>query len=87
MPVKIAIKDKNVMSKAQFRKLREGKFTFLCAEKNSHKIDHVEYLAMFTSKVTIKDATHLTIIHVQEGDEEVVTINQAAAQRLNLIKG
>ena len=86
MPVKIAVKDKNVMSQAQFRKLREGKFTFLCAEKGSHLIDSIEFLAMFTSKLTIKDITLVTMIHVQKGDEEIVTVNKATAKKLNLIK-
>ena len=86
MPVTIAIKDINVMSQAQFRKLRSEGFEYLSAEKETRLVDGIKFVAMFTSTVAIKNVKYCAIFYVQEGDEKIVTISKGAAQKLNLIK-
>lgn len=86
MPVKIIVGEKNIMSKAQFRKLREGKFNFLTAEKGFFKFDNMEFIATFTAKVKINELCHLVTFFVEDGNNDIVSVNPLTAQKLNLTK-
>lgn len=84
MPVKMVVKDKNIMSQVQFRKLREEKWKFFTAEKCSFKVDGMDFCAQFTSTVEINNCSQIVTFFVQEGNKDIISLSSQIAQRLGL---
>lgn len=86
MTVKIKAKGMNVMSKAQFRKLRADKHKYLTADKGEVIFAGVQFVGMFTAEVKIKGVATIVNFYVDEGDNEFVTVNKCVAEKLHIGK-
>lgn len=85
MNMKLIVKESaqvNVMSKAQFRAIRSGPFTYLTAEP----LEMGGYCGQLTAKVKVGHETATLSIFVKEDHDEFIYINAKSAETLKLVQ-
>lgn len=88
MPIQMRIDPKsqvNVMSKQQFRKLRE-KFNFISAQTVSMEVDNHKIVGLFSASLKFREYSRPIQILVEEGSYEDMKICLQLAEKLKLLQ-